>query len=113
MNEKSATTNLHGDQNLKKEDGANLDKAYGEMMENIRHTHSPEQVEAIIGTVEREQQEVLDTIERDGGDLDEIIAKVRTKTRERQMEILQELESDSMQEAEIISDKGEDSGSKQ
>lgn len=113
LNEKSATTNLHGDQNLKKEDGANLDKAYGEMMENIRHTHSPEQVEAIIGTVEREQQEVLDTIERDGGDLDEIIAKVRTKTRERQMEILQELESDSMQEAEIISDKGEDSGSKQ
>ena len=84
-----------------------------QMMENIRHTHSPEQVEAIIGTVEREQQEVLDTIERDGGDLDEIIAKVRTKTRERQMEILQELESDSMQEAEIISDKGEDSGSKQ
>lgn len=110
LNETTAPSNLQGDQTLmsSKEDGVTLEKAYGEMIENIRYTHSPQQVEAIMGTVERERQEVLDMIDRDGGDLDEIIATVRAKTRERQKQILQELESDDLQEAEILSDVNDD-----
>lgn len=69
----------------------NLDESYANMIDSIRKTHSPEQVEAILGTIEREQKEVLEILERDGGDLDEIIAQVRTKTRQRQMEILQQI----------------------
>ena len=112
LNERSATTNLHG-QSLSGADDhgdTNLDKAYGEMMENIRRTHSPEQVETILGTVEREHEEVLEMIENEGGDLDEIIAKVRAKTRERQKEILEQLEHESesmMQEAEVVSNEEE------
>jgi len=106
LNEAKKTHNISGDQSLKnKDEDITMDRAYQEMIQSIRQTHSPEQVEAIIGTVEREQEEVLDMIEREGGDLDEIIAKVRVKTRERQMDILKEMESKSMEEAEIISEE--------
>ena len=113
LNEKKDNVNLSGDRSLnEKEDAINMDHAYATMMENITKSHTPEQVEAIMGTVEREQQEVLDMIDREGGDLDEIIAKVRARTRERQREILKELENNSMQEAEIISGTGSESDSK-
>ena len=39
-----------------------------------------------------------------GGDLDEIIAKVRARTRERQKHIFEEIEKKGIQEAEIISE---------
>mmetsp|Transcript_8251 Transcript_8251/g.12508 ORF Transcript_8251/g.12508 Transcript_8251/m.12508 type:complete len:466 (-) Transcript_8251:144-1541(-) len=106
LHEKDKSHNIAGDQSLKEKDqGITMDRAYQEMVQSIRQTHSPEQVEAIIGTVEREQEEVLDMIEREGGDLDEIIAKVRTKTRERQREILKEMESTDIEDAQIVSDE--------
>jgi hypothetical protein len=38
---------------------------------------------------------VLEILEKDGGDLDEIIAQVRAKTRQRQMEILQQIKENN------------------
>jgi hypothetical protein len=106
LHEKDKSHNIAGDLSLKgKDQGITMDRAYQEMIQSIRQTHSPEQVEAIMGTVEREHEEVLDMIEREGGDLDEIIAKVRTKTRERQREILKEMESKDIEEAQIVTEE--------
>lgn len=84
--------NENSNESEQNQNSINLDESYGSMIDSIRKTHSPEQVEAILGTIEREQKEVLEILERDGGDLDEIIAQVRTKTRQRQMEILQQID---------------------
>ena len=106
LNEKNKNHNIPADRLLKERDeGITMDKTYQEMIQSIRQTHSSEQVEAIIGTVEREQEEVLDMIDKEGGDLDEIIAKVRVKTRQRQKEILEEMASKNMEDAEIISEE--------
>jgi len=85
-------------------DNVKLDALYDSMVESVKKSNTPEQVEAILGTIEREQQEVMEMIEREGGDLDEIIATVRARTRQRQMEILEGLEKHRIQDAEIISE---------
>lgn len=107
LNEKNTSHNITGDQSLRGdvEEGLNMDRMFDEMIQSIRMSHSPEQVEAIIGTIEREKEEVLDIVEREGGDLDEIIARVRTKTREKQMEILRELEAAELEQAEVVSEE--------
>jgi hypothetical protein len=107
LNERNTSLNIAGDQSLKRdaEEGLNMDRLYEDMIESIRKSHSPEQVEAIIGTIEREQEEVLDIVEREGGDLDEIIARVRARTRQKQMEILKELEAADFEQAEIVSEE--------
>lgn len=92
-----------------KNDSHKLDAMYNSMLESLKKSHTPEQVEAILGTIEREQQEVMEMIQRDGGDLDEIIATVRERTRQRQKQILEELDKyrnneDEMREAEIVSE---------
>lgn len=98
--------------NVRKSNAVDLDAAYMEMVASMRQAHTSDQVDAIIGTVEREQQEVLDIIERDGGDLDEIIATVRMRTREKQREILEQMQEEAgMQEAEIISEDATDAKS--
>jgi uncharacterized protein YqgV (UPF0045/DUF77 family) len=95
-----------------KHDSHKLDAIYDSMLESLKKSHAPEQVEAILGTIEREQQEVMEMVQRDGGDLDEIIATVRERTRQRQREILEGLDQyrnneDKMREAEIVSDSQE------
>lgn len=87
--------NENSNESYSNQNAINLDESYGNMINSIRKTHSPEQVEAILGTIEREQQEVLEILEKDGGDLDEIIAQVRAKTRQRQMEILQQIKENN------------------
>ena len=84
--------------------GENLQLAYEEMMASLSKTHSPEQVAAIQATVEREQQEVMDIMSMEGGDLDEIITRVRARTRAKQEEILREA-NETIQDAEIISER--------
>jgi len=69
-----------------------MDATFESMVESMKKAHSPEEVEAILGTVEREKQEVLDIIETEGGDVDEIIAQVRMRTRQKQAEILKQME---------------------
>jgi hypothetical protein len=84
-------------------EGENLELAYEEMMASLSKTHTPEQVAAIKATVEREQQEVMDIMATEGGDLDEVIARVRARTRQKQEEIMKEA-AETIQDAEIISE---------
>lgn len=78
-----------------------VDTTLKEMLQAVKKSNTPEQADAILSTIEREKQEVMDILVREGGDLDEIIAKVRKKTRQRQQEIIEKL--NEMKEAEIVS----------
>ena len=86
------------------EQGENLQLAYEEMMASLSKTHTPEQVSAIQATVEREQQEVMDIMSTEGGDLEEVITRVRARTRAKQEEIYREAK-ETIQDAEIISER--------
>ena len=88
-----------------------LQRSYDDMMVSLRRTHSPEEVDAIRATVEREQQEVIDIFTTEGGDLSEVIARVRGRTRARQMEILKEAETAIViEDAEVVSTEGSKKG---
>lgn len=93
------------------EEADNLERAYEEMMASLSKTHTPEQVAAIKATVEREQQEVMDIMSTEGGDLDEAITRVRARTRQRQEEIMREA-AETIQDAEIISETTDDNKEK-
>ena len=82
-----------------------MNEEYNKAIEGVKKSNSPDQAKAILNTIEREHQEVMDIIERDGGDLDEIIAKVRARTRQRQREIFEEIHKNSIEEAEIVSER--------
>jgi hypothetical protein len=103
LNEKSQEMNLESNDN----DGVDLDAMYSDMIANIKKSHTNEEVEAILGTIEREQREVLDLIEREGGDLDAAVAKVRSRTIETQQKLYEQLDKLSEEELENKSENGE------
>jgi hypothetical protein len=87
------------------EDTPNIDKAYQEIVTSLHKHHTPEEVDAILATVEREKREVLEILETQGGDIDTIIADVRKRTYEERDRVLKEL-SEQMEsgviEGEVI-----------
>jgi gas vesicle protein len=74
------------------DDTPNIDKAYQEIVSSLRQHHTPEEVDAILATVEREKKEVIEILEKDGGDMDDAIAKVRQRTYEERDRVLKELQ---------------------
>ena len=91
------------DENEKKENQAmqaKLGTAFEERIEGLKKHHTMEEVNAILTTIRRERDEVLDIWNREGGDLDEIIARVRAKTRKIQMELLAGLSDKEKREVE-------------
>jgi len=78
---------------------AKLGMAFEERIEGLKKHHTIEEVNAILTTIRREQDEVMDIWSREGGDLDEIIVRVRAKTRRIQMELLAGL--DDKEKAEM------------
>eukprot|EP00568_Trieres_chinensis_P012539 CAMPEP_0183316424 /NCGR_PEP_ID=MMETSP0160_2-20130417/54925_1 /TAXON_ID=2839 ORGANISM="Odontella Sinensis, Strain Grunow 1884" /NCGR_SAMPLE_ID=MMETSP0160_2 /ASSEMBLY_ACC=CAM_ASM_000250 /LENGTH=152 /DNA_ID=CAMNT_0025482221 /DNA_START=18 /DNA_END=476 /DNA_ORIENTATION=- len=72
------------------EDPRKLSRTYDEMVAELRNAAAdPREAEAILDLVRREREEVLDELKREGGDVDEIIAKVRRRTWEKQREIIE------------------------
>ena len=53
-----------------------FDRAVDQLKENL----SPEEVEAILNTVQRERREVMELMDKEGGDLDEVAERVRNRT---------------------------------
>ena len=77
-----------------------------DVMEQMKKKYSTEEVEAIKKTVEREKDEVMEILSQEGGDMDEVIAKVRGRTRATQKAIYEFLEDekdnlDKMTEEEV------------
>ncbi|KAL7477294.1 hypothetical protein ACHAW6_003107 [Cyclotella cf. meneghiniana] len=68
-----------------------IDKAYQEIVSSLHKHHTPEEVDAILATVERERKEVLEILEKEGGDVDDVIAAVRKRTYEDRDRILEKI----------------------
>eukprot|EP00956_Cyclotella_meneghiniana_P003877 scaffold4681_cov72-Cyclotella_meneghiniana.AAC.7 len=83
------------------DDTPTIDKAYQEILSSLHKHHTPEEVDAILATVERERKEVIDIMEKEGGDMDEVIANVRKRTYEERDRILKEMQ-DEVEEDVVV-----------
>jgi hypothetical protein len=61
-------------------ESADWDEAYESILKNLKKRHSKEEVDAILQVVKDESEQVIEIMNKEGGDLDEIIAHVRAKT---------------------------------
>lgn len=56
------------------------EEAFDRAVEQLKENHSKEEVEAILNTVQRERREVMEVLDKEGGDLDEVAERVRNRT---------------------------------
>lgn len=56
------------------------EEAFDRAVAQLKKNHSPEEVEAILNTIQRERREVLEIMDSEGGDLDEVAQRVRRRT---------------------------------
>lgn len=56
------------------------EEAFDRAVDQLKRNHSPEEVEAILNTIQRERREVMEIMDKEGGDLDEVAARVRART---------------------------------
>eukprot|EP00986_Skeletonema_menzelii_P020442 scaffold31178_cov154-Skeletonema_menzelii.AAC.8 len=68
-----------------------LDKEFQDIISSLHEKHSPEEVDAILATVERERKEVAEILEKEGGDVDDVIERVRRKTYEEKEKLMKEI----------------------
>jgi hypothetical protein len=59
---------------------ASWEEAFDRAVEQLKKNHSKEEVDAILATIQRERNEALDIMDKEGGDLDEIMQRVRQRT---------------------------------
>jgi hypothetical protein len=98
---------------------------YERHVERLKQTHTKEEVKAILKTVRRERDEVISILEKEGGDLNEVAARVRGKTIKMRDEILKkyvmqatafeemvEKDDTSEKEAEFVDKAGKDDTSR-
>lgn len=85
------------------------EEAFDRAVDQLKQNHSEEEVEAILNTIQRERREVMEIMDREGGDMDEVVERVRQRTLQvREMiheEYRKELAGkgdDSMIEAEVV-----------
>ncbi|GAX21326.1 hypothetical protein FisN_1Lh161 [Fistulifera solaris] len=57
-----------------------VEEAYDSALDTLQKRYTPEEYKAISKTIEDERKEVLEIMDKEGGELDEIIARVRAKT---------------------------------
>lgn len=68
-----------------------LDREFQDIVSSLHEKHSPEEVDAILATVERERKEVAEILEKEGGDVDDVIERVRRKTYEEKEKLMKEI----------------------
>ena len=76
------------------EDTPHIDRQFQKILTSLREHHTPEEVDAILATVEREKKEVAQLLEKEGGDVDDVIEVVRRKTYEEKDRIMAEIEQE-------------------
>jgi hypothetical protein len=91
------------------------EESFDRAVEQLRKNHTKEEVDAILNTIQEERKEVLDILDKEGGDLDEVAQRVRKRTMEireliheeyRQGQSSESRDSDSsISEAEIVREK--------
>jgi len=70
----------------------NWQEEYDLALEKMKERYTPQEYEAIMNTVQRERDEVLEIFDREGGDMADIIKRVRTKTMEMKAMIMDQFE---------------------
>ena len=60
--------------------GTEYEEAFDRAIDNLKQNHSPDEVKAILQTIERERKEVLEIMDKEGGDMEEVAARVRRRT---------------------------------
>eukprot|EP00584_Thalassiosira_punctigera_P002844 CAMPEP_0172531550 /NCGR_PEP_ID=MMETSP1067-20121228/4912_1 /TAXON_ID=265564 ORGANISM="Thalassiosira punctigera, Strain Tpunct2005C2" /NCGR_SAMPLE_ID=MMETSP1067 /ASSEMBLY_ACC=CAM_ASM_000444 /LENGTH=601 /DNA_ID=CAMNT_0013315941 /DNA_START=23 /DNA_END=1828 /DNA_ORIENTATION=+ len=83
-------------------DTPHIDAEYQEIITSLRENHTPKEVDAILATVEREREEVIKIMESEGGDIDDVIEAVRTKTYEEKNRIMAEIEKKMIRQKNIM-----------
>lgn len=88
------------------DDDFDIQDSINEAMAKMKKFYATEEVSAIQTTVQREKEEVLEILQKEGGDLDEVIKRVRTKTLNTQKALFELIEQEkenfqSMSEDEI------------
>jgi hypothetical protein len=85
------------------------EEAFDRAVDQLKKNHTPEEVEAILNTIQRERKEVMDIMNEEGGDLDEIAQRVRERTLQTREMIHEEFrkemaekKDDSVVEAEVV-----------
>lgn len=63
-----------------------MQKLYNDWIHQLRENNSMDDVNSLLGTIQEEKKEVLRILDEEGGDLDEVIARVRTETVEKQQQ---------------------------
>jgi hypothetical protein len=89
------------------------EESFDRAVEQLKKNHSKEEVDAIMNTIQRERNEVLDILDKEGGDLDEVAERVRNRTMQIRELIHeeyrqgrgQEVDSDGMMEADVLGEK--------
>jgi len=85
------------------------EEAFDRAVDQLKQNHSEEEVNAILNTIQRERKEVLETMDKEGGDLDEVVERVRARTLQVREMIHEEYRQEhaekadpSVVEAEIV-----------
>ena len=56
------------------------EEAFDRAVDQLKENHTEEEVNAILNTVQRERKEVLEIMDKEGGDLDDVAERVRART---------------------------------
>lgn len=78
---------------------SNWEEAYGLALENLKKRYSKEEVDAILESIEREREEVLEIMDKEGGDMDEIMARVRLKTMQIREMVVDQYRKEKMNQS--------------
>jgi hypothetical protein len=79
---------------------SNWEEAYDIAIESLKTRYSKKEVDAILETIEREREEVLDIMDKEGGDLDEVMQRVRTKTMQIREMVIDQYRKGQMPDSE-------------
>jgi len=76
------------------------EEAFDRAVDQLKENHTTDEVNAILNTVQRERKEVLEIMDKEGGDLDEVAERVRARTLEVREMIHQEYRKDASNDAD-------------
>ncbi|KAL3909326.1 MAG: hypothetical protein SGILL_008129, partial [Bacillariaceae sp.] len=89
------------------------EEAFDRAVDQLKQNHSEEEVEAILNTIQRERREVMEIMDKEGGDMDEVADRVRQRTLQVREMIHDEYRKtqaeqgdDAIIEAEIVEGSG-------
>lgn len=77
-----------------------IDTEYEKIVANFKKRLPPEKFDALMATMQRDKSEVLNILDKDGGDLEEVEAQVRAKNWKMYESILEELVDQAEDELE-------------